>query len=61
MPSETFGSTSPGTLLQLVAQGPEDAYLTGGERPYYYPYDLDYYGPYQYTYFPDRRNRFIYY
>jgi hypothetical protein len=29
------GATSPGTLLQLVAKGPQDLYLTGG-----YPSDM---------------------
>tara|TARA_R100001163_G_scaffold65729_1_gene64317 strand:+ start:7772 stop:8047 length:276 start_codon:yes stop_codon:yes gene_type:complete len=34
-------ATSPGTLLQLIAKGPQDVYLTGyPNRPYYkYSYD----------------------
>jgi len=31
---ESFG-TSPGTLLQLVAKGPQDLYLTGPSYPRY--------------------------
>ena len=31
---EYFASTSPGTLMQLVAYGAQDIYLTGGDsRP----------------------------
>lgn len=40
-------ASSPGTLMQLVAKGPQDAYLTG-YRPYglYYGYRMQY--PYLY-------------
>ena len=49
---ENFAATSPGTLTQLVAKGPQDSYLTSFD-PYRYPY---YYGsrrryPY-YGYYP---------
>lgn len=31
---ENFAATSPGTLMQLVASGAQDIYLTGGDgRP----------------------------
>ena len=58
MPYESFGSTSPGTLLQLVAQGPQDAYLVGGSRPYYYHEDLDYYMPFDSNMYPNWRSMY---
>jgi hypothetical protein len=37
--NEHFGATSPGTLIQLTAKGPQDLYLTGPSR-YMHPYYL---------------------
>jgi len=39
-----YGSTSPGTMLQLVAKGPQDVYLTGWD--YFYTNPKHLYRPY---------------
>ena len=53
---ESF-ATSPGTLLQLAAKGPQDCYLTGCPRyGYYHPplYIPSYRRPYQQVYVYDK-------
>lgn len=43
---ESFGASTGGALIQLVAKDAQDSYLIGGPRPYTpYPY-------YYYNYYP---------
>lgn len=56
-------ATSPGTLIQLAAKGPQDLYLSGpsGYYKYYWPYYQGYYGYYGHS-FPSygRKRYFVY-
>lgn len=48
---ETFGGSTGGALIQLVAKDPQDSYLIGGPRPYA-PWNYGYYYYPFYSYYP---------
>lgn len=50
---DEFGTTSPGTLIQLLAKGPQDLYLTGWPN-WMHPYRLHPWMPYWYFNHPHR-------
>jgi len=50
--NEKFGSSQGGALIQLVAKGAQDQYLTGHDPRYNYPYYYpQYYYPYNYYFY----------
>lgn len=49
--SESFGGSTGGALMQLVAKDPQDSYLIGGPRPYS-PWAYNYYYYPFFSYFP---------